>query len=163
MTTWLQQLSTYAIDMVTSKKENGQANHGQTARNNTGFATEPATAVPLAEIVSLDAVRLRLGLDKHFRLDRLGAWLPPVCEKDGHAQTLQSFEHFCVGRAASVPALPVNQLAGSAAICLPGPNFVFFDSKKCHISSSSINNRAPNRHWLFARLEGKVPHPAKHR
>jgi len=57
--------------MVTSKEENDQVNHEQTARNNAVFATEPVTPVPLAEIVSLDTVGIRLGLDKHFRLDKL--------------------------------------------------------------------------------------------
>ena len=88
--------------MVTRKKKNGQVNHEQTARNNAGFTAEPATPVTLTEIISFNAMGLCLGLDKHFRLYKLGVGLPPVCEKDCHVQALQSFEHFCEGRTAAV-------------------------------------------------------------
>jgi site-specific recombinase XerC len=72
--------------------------------------------MPLPEVVSLNAVGFGLGLDQHFRGYQFSVWLPSICKKDRHFKPLQSFKHFAKGCGTSVAALPVDQLAGIAAI-----------------------------------------------
>ena len=115
--------------MKTRKKKNGQVNHKQAPRNYAGLAAEPAAPVPLPKIVAFNAVGLGFSLYELFRRYQFRVSLPPVGEKHRHIKPLQPLKHLFQGCGAPVPAFPVNQLAGSAAICLPYPNFSFFDSK----------------------------------
>jgi hypothetical protein len=124
--------------MKTRKKKNGQVNHKQAPRNYAGLAAKPAAPVPLPKIVAFNAVGFGLGLHELFRRSQFRVSLPPVGEKHRHLKPLQPPKHLLQGCGASVSAFPANQLTGSAAICLPYPNFSFFDSRKCHISSNSI-------------------------
>src|SRR5215471_7261365 len=104
--------------MKTGKKENSQVNHQQAPRNYTGLAAESAAPVPLPEIVALNTLCLGLSLHELFRRYQFRVSFPPVGEKRRHVQPLQPLKHLFQGCGAPVSAFPVNQLTGSAAICL---------------------------------------------
>jgi hypothetical protein len=129
---------TIPVNVKASEKEDGQADHEQTSGYHAGLAAKSAAPVPLAGIVPLDAVCFGFGLNQEFRGNQFGMSLPTIGKENTDIQPLQAVKHLFQGLAAPVPALPIGELAGSAAIGLPDPNFRFFDPRKRHISSGSM-------------------------
>ena len=79
----------------------------------------------------------RFSLDEKFGGDYVAAGVPPVGKENGYIPTLQPFVERHEGGVVPLSALPVNELAGIAATGFPYPNPVFFEPRKCRISSSS--------------------------
>jgi hypothetical protein len=129
---------TCPVNVKASEEEDGQVDHEQTSGYHAGLAAKSAAPVPLTKIVSLDAVRFGFGLNQEIRGNQFGVSLPMIGKENTDIQSPQAVKHFFQGFAAPVPAFPIDELTGSAAIGLPDPNFLFFDPRKCHISSSSM-------------------------
>jgi hypothetical protein len=124
--------------MKASEKRHGQVDHEQTSRYHASLAAKSTAPVPLTEIVSLNAVCFGFGLNQEFRGNQFSISFPMIGKENTDIQPLQAIKHLFQGFAAPVPAFPIDELTGSAAIGLPEPNFRFFDPRKCHISSSSM-------------------------
>jgi len=129
--------------MEPGKKSHCQINHMQTPRNNYLLSPKPGKPVTLTAIVPFDTDCPIFSLKKIVfpYLQRINLPFVRTVKPDFPlCQTL----HQSVESSLITPAtFPVDELTGITTIRFPEPKFVFFDVRKCHISSSSTMTTSP--------------------
>ena len=94
--------------------------------------------MPLARVVTLDAVGFVLADVEPALRDQLGVGRPIIGAVEARAPTLQALDQLGAGSSVTTAQLPVDEPPRRTIASLPDPELVGLFLRKYHISSSSM-------------------------